>query len=95
MECYNVTITYWKDIILLDWIIVSVSPSAGRHVAHGSIFYTLCAAQDWSMLSPPTEEVYWALHLIPSILGGQHSMNSLRVEPAHGLRTGPHSNRKG
>jgi hypothetical protein len=53
----------------LDWIIVSVSSSAGRHVVHQSITYTLCTAQDWNMLSPPTEEVYWALHLIPSILG--------------------------
>jgi len=80
---------------VLDWNIVSVPPSAGRHVVHASIIYTSCTAQDWNTLPLPTEEVYWALHLIPSILGGQHSMNSLRVEPAHGLRTGPHSNRKG
>jgi len=57
MECYNVTITYWKDYIVgLDY---RVCFSVGwQTCGTGSIFYTLCAAQDWSMLSPPTEEVY-------------------------------------
>ena len=61
-----------------------------------------CKYHLYFMYSPRLEYVTttyrrstWVCIWYPVYLVDKHSMNSLRVEPAHGLRTGPHSNRKG